>query len=232
MSRRYAIFVEENLKIPQDALSFQGFQVWAESEEFPETGRIDYLAGDVEVDMSPEDLHTHGIVKGAIYAALHFLVAGRLGEVYVDRARVTSRFVDLSVEPDVVVVLWESLESGQVRYVSAAIQEPDRFSKMEGAPDVVVEVVSDSSEAKDFKRLPPLYAQAGVPELWLADARQGKVRFQIRSLQGGRYISIEPDAEGWIASPRLGLSFRLVRSRTPFETWHYMLEHKKIAPSL
>ena len=69
MARRHAIIDEENLRIPQDALSFQGFQGWAESEEFPETGRIDYLAGDVEVDMSPEDLHTHGIVKGAIYAA-------------------------------------------------------------------------------------------------------------------------------------------------------------------
>ena len=226
MARRHAIIYEENLRIPQEALSFQGFQGWVESEEFPETGRIDYLAGDVEADMSPEDLHTHGIVKGAIYAALHSLVAGRLGEIFVDKARVTSRFVELSVEPDVVVVFWESLKSGQVRYVPAASHKPDRFSEMEGAPDVVVEVVSDSSEAKDLKRLPPLYAQAGIPELWLVDARQSKVRFKIQSLQGGKYAPMEPDAEGWIASPRLGLSFRLIRSRTPIATWHYLLEHK------
>lgn len=227
MARRHAIIYEENLRIPREALSFQGFQGWAESEEFPETGRIDYLAGNVEVDMSPEDLHTHGIVKGAIYAALHSLVAGRLGEIFVDKARVTSRFVELSVEPDVVVVFWESLKNGQVRYVPAASHKPDRFSEMEGSPDVVVEVVSDSSEAKDLKRLPPLYAQAGIPELWLVDARQSNVRFKIQSLQGGRYAPMEPDAEGWIASPRLGLSFRLVRSRTPIATWHYLLEHKK-----
>jgi|SRR6476661_6657807 len=227
MARRHAIIYEENLRIPEEALSFQGFQGWAESEKFPETGRIDYVAGDVEVDMSPEDLHTHGIVKGAIYAALHSLVAGRLGEIFVDKARVTSRFVELSVEPDVVVVFWESLKSGQVRYVPAASHKPDRFSEMEGSPDVVVEVVSDSSEAKDLKRLPPLYEQAGIPELWLVDARQSNVRFKIQSLQGGRYVPMEPDAEGWIASPRLGLSFRLVRSHTPIATWHYLLEHKK-----
>jgi Uma2 family endonuclease len=226
MARRHAIFYEENFQIPQDALSFQGFRGWAESEEFPETGRIDYVAGHVEADLSPEDLHTHGIVKGAIYAALHSLVAGRLGEVFVDKARVTSRFVELSVEPDVVVVFWESLKSGQVRYVPAASRKPDRFSEMEGAPDVVAEVVSDSSEAKDLKLLPPLYAQAGVPELWLTDARRSNVRFQIQSLQEGRYVSMKPDSEGWIASPRLGLSFRLVRSHTPIATWHYLLEHK------
>jgi Uma2 family endonuclease len=126
-----------------------------------------------------------------------------------------------------VVVFWESLKSGQVRYVPAASHKPDRFSEMEGAPDVVVEVVSDSSEAKDLKRLPPLYAQAGIPELWLVDARQSNVRFKIQSLQGGRYVAMEPDAEGWITSPRLGLSFRLVRSHTPIATWHYLLEHKK-----
>jgi hypothetical protein len=60
-----------NLRIPTDAFTFEGFERWAHSPDFPETGRIDFLAGDVEVDLSPEDLHTHGIVKVAIASALH-----------------------------------------------------------------------------------------------------------------------------------------------------------------
>jgi hypothetical protein len=36
-------------------LELEGFRRWAFSAEFPEIGRIDYLAGDVEVDTSPED---------------------------------------------------------------------------------------------------------------------------------------------------------------------------------
>jgi Uma2 family endonuclease len=227
MARRHAIIAEENLRIPEDAATLEGFQRWAVSEEFPENGRIDYLSGEIKVDMSPEDLHTHGIVKSAIHAVLHLLIAGPRGEIFVDRARVTSRFAGLSVEPDVVVVLWDSLKSGRVRYVPAAVREPDRFSEMEGTPDVVVEVVSDGSERKDTKLLPPLYARAGVPELWLVDTRKNKIRFQIYMLRDGKYVTVEADTGGWTRSPRLGFAFRLIRQKTPVSTWHYILEHRE-----
>jgi len=41
MDRRRAVIFEEDLRIPEDAFTFEGFQRWMESEEFPETGRID-----------------------------------------------------------------------------------------------------------------------------------------------------------------------------------------------
>jgi len=69
-----------------------------------------------------------------------------------------------------------------------------------------------------------LYVAAGIPEMWVADARRGEVRFQIITLQGGRYVRIEPDAEGWMRSPHLGVSFRLSRHSTPVGTWYYVLE--------
>lgn len=227
MARRHAvIFEDQDLRIPEDAFNYEGFQRWVNSDDFPETGRIDYLAGVVEIDMSPEDLYTHGIVKGAIYATLQQLLAGRLGDVYTDSTRISSRFAGLSVEPDVVVVLFDTLKSGRVRYVPAAVQQPDRFSGIEGAVDLVVEVVSDGSKNKDLKRLPPLYAKTGIPELWLADARRRKVSFQIHTLEEGKYVPVEADAEGWTPSPRLGLSFRLLRLQSSISTPHFVLEHK------
>jgi hypothetical protein len=75
MARRHAIIDEENLRIPEDAFTFEGFQRWIDSGEFPETGRIDFLEGDIDVDMSPEDLFTHGTPKTAISSKLHILVA-------------------------------------------------------------------------------------------------------------------------------------------------------------
>ena len=48
------------LSIPASARTLLGFVGWCHSPSFPEQGRIDYLAGDLEVDMSPEDLYTHG----------------------------------------------------------------------------------------------------------------------------------------------------------------------------
>jgi Uma2 family endonuclease len=197
MAREHAVIIEESLRIPAEALTFEGFRRWVHTPEFPETGRIDYLAGDIEIDMSPEDLHTHGIVKVAITVSLDAVVTeSEIGEIFVDRTRVSSRFATLSVEPDVVVVLWESLQTGRVRYIPAASQEPDRYVEIEGAPDVVVEVVSDSSVKKDTKRLPALYARAGVPELWIADTRNQDMRFEIRVLKEGQYVLVEPDTEG------------------------------------
>jgi Uma2 family endonuclease len=227
MSRRHVTIIEEeNLQIPEDAFTFEGFQRWAESDEFPENGRIDYLEGDIEVDMSPEDLYTHSAPKTAITLALGKLIVDTdLGEIHVDSTRNTSRFTDLSVEPDVVVVLFESLRDGRVRPVSGARNKPGRFIAIEGPVDLVVEIVSDSSVKKDTQILPHLYAQAGVPEMWLVDARGEDLRFEIRTLRENHYELVEPDAEGWIRSPHLGHTFRLIRQKRPgLGTWRYTLE--------
>lgn len=228
MARRNAIIFEENLRIPEDALSFDGFQRWAESDGFPETGRIDYLEGNVEVDMSPEDLYTHGAVKTAITSKLHQLVEDNdLGNVFTDRSRVRSRFAEMSVEPDVVVVLGRSLDAGKVRLVPAASGKgPDRFSALDGPVDLVVEIVSDGSVGKDNRRLPRLYARAGIPEIWTVDARGKDLQFRIQSLRDGAYAAVEPDPEGWVRSPQLGLDFRLRRRRADPSPWRYTLEHR------
>lgn len=228
MARRHAIILEENLRIPEDAFTFEGFQRWIDSGAFPESGRIDYLEGDVEVDMSPEDLYTHGAVKTAIAARLSALIVeSDRGDVFIDRARIRSRFADLSVEPDIVVVFGSSLEAGKVRLMPAASRKgPDRFSGLEGAADLVVEIVSDGSVAKDTRRLPKLYARAGIPELWIVDARSDDLRFQIHALRDGSYAAVEPDSAGWVHSPQLGVDFRLVRRRAAPSPWRYTLEHR------
>jgi len=229
MAREHAVIFSENLSIPFDAFTFEGFQSWVESGEFPDTGRVDFLAGEVETEMSPEDLYTHSVVKAAIASTLQVLIAEQdRGEIYIDSTRIISPSAGLSVEPDVVVALWESFESGRVRLVPAARKGPNRFLAVEGALDVIVEIVSDSSQKKDTERLPRLYALAGVSELWLADARDREIRFTIHTLQNGRYVPVEPDADGWIASPRLGGAFRLIRLLNRRNHWRYLLEHRDL----
>jgi Uma2 family endonuclease len=117
----------------------------------------------------------------------------------------------------VVVVLRESLETGKVRLnPSTSRKGPGRYSGLEGAANLVVEIVSDSSVSKDTERLPPLYAQAGVPELWLVDARGEEIQFSILTLRRGRYEASEPDADGWTPSLQLDCSFRLTRIHQPW----------------
>lgn len=68
--------------------------------------------------------------------------------------------------------------------------------RIDGASDLVVEIVNDSSVAKDTRRLPERYATAGVPELWLVDARGEAVDFGILILDRGTYRSTRAGAEG------------------------------------
>ncbi len=60
-----AVLFEEQLRIPP-INSLADFRQWLRADDFPERGRIDYIAGQIEVDMSPEDLYTHGSLKTEI----------------------------------------------------------------------------------------------------------------------------------------------------------------------
>jgi len=101
-------------------------------------------------------------VKTALAAELYpRIVKTSLGNVFVDSTRIVSPAAGLSAEPDIVVVLWQSLQEGRVREVPAASGEPGRFVELEGASDLIVEIVSDRSVRKDLERLPQLLRRSG-----------------------------------------------------------------------
>lgn len=225
MGSNAAVILDEDLQIPAGVHTLSRFRRWTQSDLFPERGRIDYLDGDLEVDLSPEDIYTHGVVKTAIAAELHTLVVKRrLGNVLVDGTRVVSPSAGLSVEPDAVVVLWESLKAGRVREVPAQ-RSGDRFIEFEGA-DLVVEIISDRSVRKDRDRLPRLYAQAGIPELWLVDARGEDLFFAVHTLGPTGYVRQRPRAGRWLRSPVLNVYVRLTRQIAELSRWSYELESK------
>ncbi len=173
------LLLDQQIEIPL-VRSLEEFRAWALSDEFPEQGRIDDIAGRVEVDMSPRDFFLHGTLKTEVVAGLHEIVKRKaLGYLVSDRTRVSCPQAELSVEPDVAFISEEALASGRVRLVPKASGEADRYVEVEGPPDVVVEIVSDSSVTKDTKRLPAAYFQAGVHGYWLVDARGESLRFQI-----------------------------------------------------
>lgn len=216
-------YVEKPFRIPASARDFEGFRRWARSKRFPQRGRIDYIGGDLEVDMSPEEIYTHSAVKVEIAVKLHARIAAPgLGTIHIDKTRITFPQTHLSTEPDVIVVLWDSLDSGRIREVPSKKSSPERSVELEGAVDLVVEVISDGSVNKDRTRLPPRYAAAGVPELWLVDVRRG-LRFEVHVLEGESYRLLAPDADGWLRSPLLG-PVRLRRERIRPDRWSYRLD--------
>ncbi len=219
-----SVVFEEQVEIPLNLGSLADFRRWALSDDFPERGRIDYVAGRIEVDMSPEDFFCHGTLKTEIVRVLAGRVKeGDLGHLVTDRTRVSSVEAALSAEPDVVFISHASLESGRARLVPKASGEPGRYVELEGAPDLIVEIVSDHSVTKDTCRLPKAYFEAGVPEFWLADARGERVTSQIHHRGEASYQAIDADADGFQASAIFGSRFRLDGSRDAKGNWRFDL---------
>jgi len=219
------VLLEEQIEIPT-IQNLAEFRRWALSDDFPQRGRIDYIAGKIEVDMSPEDLFTHGELKVEVSSEIKYRVKQLdLGHVYVDSARVSSLLGTLSAEPDVLVIAYSAIDEQRVSFVPKASGEKDRYVEIEGGPDLVVEIVSDSSVTKDTKRLPIAYYQAGVREYWLIDARgQEELSFQLLRRGNTAFEPTPADADGYQRSEVLDADYRLDRSRHKRGHWVYQLQ--------
>ena len=213
MSSTVIVVHPRGLRIPTALGDLGAFCAWARSEEFPEGVRIDYLAGEVDIDISPEDVTTHGTPKAAIVAGLHLLVVDDLdlGLVLTDSTRLSSPDAELSAEPDIMVILYASLRAARARLVPRSEGGEGRYVEVEGAADLVVECVSDASVAKDTRVLFGLYHRAGVAEYWIVDARAADPALAIHRWTATGYERMATDADGFAASPLLGWAFRLVR---------------------
>jgi Uma2 family endonuclease len=219
------IILDEGVEIPDGISSLADFRRWIYSDDFPERGRIDYLRGRIEIDMAAEAAYSHGRPKIELVVVIGQLVKSlRAGDVYSDCTRISSLPGDLSAEPDLVFISTDSIATGRVKEISKSSDEKDVI-EFEGAPDLIVELVSDSSVAKDTKRLPKAYFGAGVGELWLIDARRDKLVFKIHRRGEKEFVPRRPDREGYQRSAVLGRRFRLDRHRDPRGHWQYDLLH-------
>jgi Uma2 family endonuclease len=107
------------------------------------------------------------------------------GEVYFAPVDVRLSSYDV-VEPDLLFIARDRL----------SICRDDKF--VDGAPDIVVEIVSPSTRAIDLVRKAALYAKAGVAEYWTVDPFSRALVVNV--LREGRYAPVAPDADGRVRS--------------------------------
>jgi Uma2 family endonuclease len=211
----------DRARLPSSVFEHAGFRAWARSGEVPEWLRIAYIDGEVLIEMSPEAIETHNKAKRKITEVLGRIIDDEdLGEAYADGVLATHEDARLSTEPDFAFVSWRSFDDGRVRLVEKS-NRADEHIELEGAPDLVVEIVSDSSVRKDTKLLFDAYLRAGVPEYWLVDARD-EISFQIFALERGVYQASAGDGEPQY-SRVLGRSFALTREKNRAGRWRYSL---------
>jgi Uma2 family endonuclease len=216
------MFDTTRVRIPSRALDLETFRRWAHSDEFPEKEHVSYLAGEVWVDMSKEQF-SHNQVKGEVTSVLTALAKqGQLGRVFPDGYLLTNAKADLSTNPDGIFASAESLQSRRVPLVAGA---EEGYVELEGTPDMVLEVISPSSEEKDTEQMPRLYWRAGIPEYWLIDVRGDRLDFRILRRGPKGYVPVRARGE-WLKSKVFGKSFRLSAGVDPLGYPEYTLSVK------
>lgn len=219
-----AIRIGTRFEIPKWVQDHSSFRRWARSPECPEKLRVAYYHGTLWVDPDMEQFFVHNQVKLAIALVLAPLVTSKKSGRYgVDGMLVTNPKVELSTVPDGFYYSFDAFRSGRIRERAGP---KNGCTEFEGVPEMVLEVVSNSSETKDLVDLRQWYWKGGIEEYWLVDARTEEVSFEILKRSESGYISEKRAVGGWVRSNVFRKSFRLIRGEDEVGKPLYALEVK------
>ena len=213
------------IRIPGWVVDPDSFCRWVGSADLPEKLSVHFIRGEVWVDLSMEEMFSHNQVKTALGITLGALIQeGHLGIYTTDGMQFASESAGIVTNPDAMYLSNESLRTKRVGFV-AGKKTSATATRIVGIPDLVIEVISPSSEDKDTEWLMSAYWNAGIPEYWLVDARDDELGLKIykRGLKGYP----EPRrVDGWSKSAVLKRSFRLTSTTGPHGYPVYHLEHR------
>lgn len=138
--------------------------------------RVELIEGEV-IDMAPIG-NRHGYAVDLLTARLCALADDKA----IVRVQGALRLSDITeLQPDISL-----LKMRKDRYRDSQACGPDAL--------LVIEV-SDTTLRKDIDVKTPLYARHGVPEVWIVDLENNRIRFH-RTPQGGRYRDVTSDING------------------------------------
>jgi len=199
------LFVDDvQLHVPAWVVDIESFRRWTDTDEFPERGYVWWLHGEVWADMSREQLFSHLAVKQEFFRVLGNLAKEDCPGMLIPDGLLLSNFeADISGNPDATYIAAETLDSNRVRLIEGA---RGGYVEIQGSPDMVLEVVSDSSVQKDLVTLYDAYCVARVTEYWLVDGRAEEPSFDILRY-GAKGFKRSPKKHGWITSGIFGKSF-------------------------
>lgn len=223
-------FKHGQVAVPAWVTDLATFRRWACSSEMPEQPAFSFLDDEIWVDLSMEQALIHNEAKTACGSVLFLHTKQeKLGYFFGDGMLLSNTEADLSVKPDGVFMTWETIRSRRLRLLPGAA---GGVVELEGSPDLVLEVVSDSSVSKDTVKLRDLYWRAGIREYWLVDARPAQPTFQILHHAPDGYGETPTQQDGWLASIVLGREFRLSAEVDPLGNPRFSLEVRPGLPSL
>jgi Uma2 family endonuclease len=153
-------------------------------DEYYEMARVGLLDPDARVELIEGEIVAmapigtpHGYVVDVLSARLWALLHGRAHVRVQGALRLSDR---TELQPDISVLKLPS--------------EHYRTKQASAADALLVIEVSDTTLSKDMRVKVPLYAQHGVPEVWIVDLEMSLVRLY-RSLADGQYRQVSGTSE-------------------------------------
>jgi len=214
------LYEDVQVVIPNWVTNIDAFRRWVDADDFPENGRIWWLKGEVWADMSREQIFTHVLVKTEFTAVLSSLVKReKLGQFLTDGLLLSNFAADISGNPDSTFLSKATRRSDRVRLIEG---QEGGFVEMQGSPDMVLEILSNSSVKKDTVVLKQAYWEAGIPEYWLVDVREEPLQFDIFRYTAQGYVARRKQG-GWIKSAVFGKSFQLTQQNDAMGDPEYTL---------
>ena len=145
---------------------------YEEFRQLPDDGkRYELIHGEVHLTPSPTTKH-QCVLQNLSSSLGPFVIKNGLGEVWTAPLDVRLS-PDTAVQPDLI-------------FISNSRAKIIKENYIDGAPDLVVEILSPSTAAHDRATKLALYAKAGVPEVWLLDPHAKTV--EVLKLQGKKYV--------------------------------------------
>jgi len=155
------------------SFTYGDYLQWADDERWE-------LLGGVPFNMSPAPGRRHQEVVGELYRQLADALLGQSCRVYV--APFDLRLPASAAEADATIV---DVVQPDLLVVCDAAKLDERGCR--GAPDLIIEVISPRSAARDLVTKRDLYARHGVPEYWVVHPTDGILTLHRRPAEG-RYM--------------------------------------------
>jgi Uma2 family endonuclease len=158
--------------IASEPLSSKKQATYSDYLQTPEGGKFQLIDGELMEMKSPSLCHQE-IILSLVTEIRNYLVKNNVGEVFL--APLDVYFSDKEVyQPDILFLLTASFSKM-------------KENKIEGAPDLVIEVLSLSTAYYDLKHKKSVYEKQGVKEYWIVDPMEKSV--EIFENTGGKFNS-------------------------------------------
>lgn len=185
----------------------QGSWTYDDWLRLPSDGtKYEVLGGVLSMTPAPSTSHQSASLH-LTRAIINFVEQHDLGEVFAAPTDVKLATESVPVEPDIL-------------FIARGREDIIKEARIDGAPDLVIEIVSPSNWPYDRKTKYELYQLNRIPEYWLVDYRARTI--EVFVLEGGEYALLGAWGDGDRAASRVleGLDvdvsevFRGVRRRS------------------